>query len=63
MLAQDAGAHVVRSIVTHAAVEKFCIVGRRLGFRLARGRIPICPARASTDRSTAAHPRVAFGLD
>ena len=56
MLAQDAGAHVVRSIVTHAAVEKFCIAGRRLGFRLARGRIPICPARASTDRSSAAPP-------
>ena len=56
MLAQDAGAHVVRSIVTHAAVEKLCIVGRRLEFRLVRDRIYQCPARASTDRSSAAIP-------
>ena len=45
-----------RSILAHAAVDKFCIVWRRLGFRLACDRISRCLARASTDRSSAGTP-------
>ena len=56
MLARDGGAHIVRSILAHAAVDKFCVVRRRLEFRLARDRISHRPARASTDRSSAALP-------
>ena len=32
-------ANDVRSVLAHAAIEKFCTVGRRLEFRLARDRI------------------------